>query len=314
MASRSLPEHVAALLPVGDARFKLELEQPARLDERGALVAYLRLIVFTPDGAVQDVKVAEWCLASAADVAKPERVRAYLEAWTAALPEVVSRLHGDRIAELSLDDVVLGLLLDDAALVTRADFTAVLRDDERLRAVLAEQWKRNYPQPTIDESWDVIEVWLDAHAPPLAATLRQGAPDDVLEKFVAAAPFAPPASFVESWRRHDGQTGDLGLFHQGYRLLALAEITSIWGALRTRHVPKHPGWMPFAEAGPGLLLCLDLEASGDARGRVLRYAAEEPAVTELAGSLDETFATLNALLHDDVVEFDPHARALIQRR
>lgn len=123
-----------ALLPVREARYRLELAEPAEpppgLDAEGRLQAPLRLGIFEENGALRDMKEQHGVtLAEAAHAGDGERVAAYLRAWARAVPAVVAQAYGGEPDVLMPMDLVFPELLADASLRSEAEFFEALTGD-----------------------------------------------------------------------------------------------------------------------------------------------------------------------------------------
>jgi cell wall assembly regulator SMI1 len=139
----------------------------------------------------------------------------------------------------------------------------------------------------VSDSWQRIEMWLAANAPPIRKSLRSPAKEPAIEKLQTKLGQTLPADFVESVRVHDGQKADAesGLFPAAddvlgalpaWRLLPLSEIASEWAMMKRltdggefagRKSEPHRGirddwwntsWIPIGDNGGGDYLCLDL--------------------------------------------------------
>jgi cell wall assembly regulator SMI1 len=137
--------------------------------------------------------------------------------------------------------------------------------------------------------WAAIERWLDDHAPPIRATLRESATSEQIHEASQAVNATLPADVRASYGIHDGQTGGPPLFGE-WALLSLADMTTEWRALKSllddgtlsgesgatsgpvRDDWWHPKWIPFASNSSGDFYCLDLAPlEGGVIGQVISY-------------------------------------------
>ncbi|MER7334717.1 MULTISPECIES: SMI1/KNR4 family protein [unclassified Micromonospora] len=133
----------------------------------------------------------------------------------------------------------------------------------------------------VNAAWKRIEKWLATHAPRTRASLRPPAPPERIAALQARMSVAFPADLVASLRRHDGVAAldgfDLPPF---FRPLPLDEIVGDWEVTCSVLAggPMDDDWwhrafVPFATAGDGGCLLVDVRPGG--HGRVGEFYPEE---------------------------------------
>ncbi len=169
---------------------------------------------------------------------------------------------------------------------------------------------------------DVLDRWLEEHAPHLARSFADPVPSAVLSETEARLGRALP--FV---RRHDGQrlvpgdvhgTGTLAPIFQAFELLSVGYADSEWRSMREwgrigrpieAHGPvqpfeRHDAWWPFTMVhGSSVHHCIDLEpgAGGD-MGQVIVVGKDDDRRVVLSPSFGAFIERLVARLDDSVVE------------
>ena len=78
----------------------------------------------------------------------------------------------------------------------------------------------------IEESWNLIEGWLDANAPRIRANLNPGAADSALDEVEASLGITMPADWRALYRAHDGMndSDNLGSLFYGMQFMPLKRM------------------------------------------------------------------------------------------
>ncbi len=133
LRAEDLAAWLEAQLPLGSGRFQLAPgaspdEGLVFENEQGGLSAVIRLIVWDDDGesrSVRDVREQHVVLVPAALRDEPERVRTFVGAWAALMPEVLERL-GDEAQLMMPHELVDFSALKLARAETADDFRRAL--------------------------------------------------------------------------------------------------------------------------------------------------------------------------------------------
>jgi cell wall assembly regulator SMI1 len=140
----------------------------------------------------------------------------------------------------------------------------------------------------MQEIWNRIEAWLDAHVPAGAGILQAGAAEEEIATTERHLGVSLPEEVRASFRLHDGQAEGPWLMW-GSELLSLERVRQEWaawkgladaGAFRNFRSDSdgrvagdwyHPGWIPLTHDGGGNHHCLDLHPGPRGRaGQVIQ--------------------------------------------
>jgi cell wall assembly regulator SMI1 len=141
----------------------------------------------------------------------------------------------------------------------------------------------------VRDDWGRIERWLDANAPAIRTTLRDGASHEQVSGAGNTMDAALPSDVRESYGIHDGQYGGPPLFGE-WSLLSLDDMMKAWRVMKNllddgtfvadggnptgpiRENWWHGKWIPFAGDGSGDFYCLDLAPSaGGDEGQIISF-------------------------------------------
>lgn len=125
-------------------------ERPVFEDERGHIVARLRLCVLEPDRSIRDVKSQEIYFIPAEFREDAARTTAFVRQWARGLSAIVAA-SGAEVDTLMPCDLVLPMPLRDPALRDDEDFARVFRDPATIAA-----WIR---QSELDGLADALSRW-----------------------------------------------------------------------------------------------------------------------------------------------------------
>lgn len=124
------------------------------------------------------------------------------------------------------------------------------------------------------EKWEIIENWLAEHAPEIKANLNPPATEVEIAEAESTLGVGFPTSVRESYRVHNGESGESdGLFGL-WRLLPLDKVVA-----RSKELATLSKQYSFNDFDPGLMIPI-LESSGDFQYVESSKAGEESPVFE----------------------------------
>jgi cell wall assembly regulator SMI1 len=152
----------------------------------------------------------------------------------------------------------------------------------------------------MQNTWKVIDEWLERNAPRVQNDLLPGASKAEINTTETQIELLLPEDFKTSVLIHNGQDGRFRLV-EPWELIPIDGIASETERMNTIfNNPDDPeietrgavkpilwsrSWIPFAADGAGNLLCLDLDpAEGGETGQVILWASDPPCVEVIAPS------------------------------
>jgi cell wall assembly regulator SMI1 len=180
----------------------------------------------------------------------------------------------------------------------------------------------------IEESWHLIEAWLEANAPRIRANLNPGASDAALDEAETALGITMPADWRTLYRVHDGMndTGNFGSLFYGMQFMPLKRVLeeqSLSSTATSAKVPvksadrginsldlNNPKWIGLTHDYGDTQLRVDMDPGIDGHsGQVIFTDQAYRVAILLAPNIADFLATFTAELEKGLYTLNPEALA-----
>lgn len=177
-------------------------------------------------------------------------------------------------------------------------------------------------QSSAEDAFQGIKNWLDKNIPEISADINLGAGVPEIEEFKSYFSSDLPESFIEVYKKYDGQSGEAPSLFCGYYFLNLDQIiqekqlaedilldesldnsSTSYESEKILPVFTHTGRVNFASDGSGNYLSIDLEPGQKGNvGQVINCGRDDKLMYVLAKDINEFMSIFKEFLESGKIK------------